>query len=127
MPRLHSGAAIDRPEVTHLKFPPIPEAVSQQPQETHVIFIHNALTNETHKNTHLPKFKQTDDVEAQTSPIKEISSEVSGSDTESFLENQTRSTPVQCPNDSKKQQYEIQRNETDMTTHDSGDDIIPPS
>ena len=40
---------------------------------------------------------------------------------ESLLENQTRSTPVQCPNDSKKQQHEIQRNETDMTTYDSGD------
>ena len=32
MPRLHSGAAIDRPETT--KLPPIPEVVWQQPQET---------------------------------------------------------------------------------------------
>ena len=36
------------------------------------------------------------------------------------------STPVQCPNDSKKQQNEIQRNETDLTTYDNGDDNIPP-
>ena len=59
-------------------------------------------------------------------PIKETSSQVSGSDTESLLENQTRSTPVQCPNDSKKQQNEIQRNEPDMTTYDNGDDNISP-
>ena len=37
------------------------------------------------------------------------------------MENQTKSTAVQCPNDSKKQQHEIQRNETDMTTYDNGD------
>ena len=43
---------------------------------------------------------------------------------ELFPENQTRTTPVQCPNDSKKQQKEIQRNKTDMTTRDSGDDNI---
>ena len=121
MPRPHFGAAIDRPEVTKLTLPPIPKVV------THVINIHNDLTNETHKNTHIPEFKQRNDVEAQTSPIKETSSKVSGSDTESFLENETRNTQIQCPNDSKKQQYQIQRNETDMTTHYSGDDnILPP-
>ena len=56
--------------------------------------------------------------------MKETSSQISGSDTESLLENQTRSTPVQCPNDSKKQQNEIQQNETDMTIYDNGDDNI---
>ena len=107
MPRPHSGAAIDRPEVAHLTLPPIPEVVWQQPQETHVTNIHNVLTNKTHKKTHIPEFKQKIDVEAKTSSIKETPSQVSGSDTESFLENQTRNTPVQCPNDSKKQQHEI--------------------
>ena len=58
--------------------------------------------------------------------MKETSSQVSGSDTESHFENQTRSTPVQCPNDAKKQQHEIQRNKTDMTTYDNGDDNISP-
>ena len=43
-----------------------------------------------------------------------------------FLKNQTGSTPVQFPNDSKKKQHEIQRKETDITTHDSGDDNKPP-
>ena len=72
----------------------------------------------------IPTYPNSDrkDVEAQTSPIKETSSQVSGSDTESLLKNQTRSTPIQCPNDSKTQQNESQRNETDLTTYDKGDD-----
>ena len=124
MPRLHSGAAIDRPEITNSTLPPIPEVVWQQPQETHLTNIHNVLTNENHKDSHTPK--QKNDVEAQTSPIKETFSQVSGSDTDSLLENQTRSTPVQCPNHSKKQQNEIQRKEIDMTIHDNGDENISP-
>ena len=124
MPRLHSGAATDRPEVNHLTLPRIPEVVWQEPQETHLTNIHNDLTNKTHKDTHTPK--QKNDVEAQTSPIKKTSSQKSGSDTESPLENQTRSIPVQCPDDSNKQQNEIQRNEIGLTTYDSGDDNISP-
>ena len=124
MPRLHSGAATDRPEATHLTPPPIPEVVWQQPQETYSNIIHNDLTNETHKHTHTPK--QKNDVEAHTSPLKETSSQVSGSDTESSLDNQTRSIPVQCTNDSKKQQNEIQRNEIGLTTYGNGDDNISP-
>ena len=54
MPRLHSGVATDRPETTHLKLPPIPEVVWQQPKETHVINIHKTLANESYKNTHRP-------------------------------------------------------------------------
>ena len=124
MPRLHSGAATDRPEVTHLTLSPIPEVVWQQPQETQLINIHNDLANEAHKDTHSPK--QKNDVEAQTSPIKEVASQVSGSDKETPLENHTKSIPVQCPNDSNKQQNEIQRNEIGLTTHDNGDDNISP-
>ena len=126
MPRLHSGAAIDRPEVPHITLPPIPEIVWQQPQETHLTNIHNVFTNETHKDTYIPECKQINDVQAQTSPKKQTSTQVSGSDTKSLLENQTRSIPVLCPNDSKKQQKEIQRNGTDMTTYDNGDDNISP-
>ena len=105
MSSLYSGAATDRPETT--KLPPIFEVVWQQPQETHLIDMYkNSTTN----------IKGKSDVESQTSPIRETSSQVSGSDTVSLLGNQTRSTPVQCPNDSKKQFPEIQRNETDMAT-----------
>ena len=117
---------MDRPEVTHLSLPPIQEVVWQQHQETHITINHNVLTNEIHKKTQIPESKQRNDVEAQTLPIKETSYQVSGSDMESILEDQTRSTPVQCPNDSKKQQNEIKPIETDMTNHDSGDDNITP-
>ena len=82
------------------------------------------MTNKTHKHTHTPK--QKNGGEAQTSPRKETSSRVSGSDTESLLENQTRSIPVQCPNDSNKQQNKIQRNEIGLTTYGNGDDNISP-
>ena len=124
MPRLHSGDATDRPEVTHLTLPPIPEVVRQQLQETHLTTIHNDFTNQTNKDTHMPKQKK--DVEAQTSPMKDTSSQVSGSDTESSLDNQTSSVPVQCPNDSNKQQNEIQRKEIGLITYGNGDDTISP-
>ena len=124
MPRIHSGAATDRPEVTHSTLPPIPEVVWQQPQENHVTNIHNDLTNEIQNDTHTPT--QENDVEVQTSPIQQTSPQKSGSDTESPLENQTRSIPVQCPNESKKQQNVIQRDETGLTTYDNGHDNISP-
>ena len=88
MPRPHSGAAIDRPGAT--KLPPMPEVVWQQPQETHLIDLHiNSFIIIERKII----------IEAQTSPIKATSPQVSGSDTESVLESQTRSTPVQCSNE----------------------------
>ena len=124
MPRLHSGVATDRPEATHSTLPPIPEVVWRQPQETHLNNIQNDLTNKNQNDNHTPK--QKNDVEAQTSPIKKTSPQKSGSDTESLLENQTRSIPVQCPNDSNNQKNEIQRNEIRLTTYDEGDDNISP-
>ena len=46
---------------------------------------------------------------------------------EPILENQTRSTPVQCHKESKKQQLQLQRNETEMALNDSGyDNNAPP-
>ena len=94
MPRLHSGAATDRPEITHWTLLPIPEVVWQQSQDTHETNIHKTLTNETHKNTHMPESKQKNDVESQTSPMKETSSQVSGSSTEPLLGDQTGNTSV---------------------------------
>ena len=124
MPRLHSGAATDRPEVTHLTLPPIPKVVWQQLQETHLTTILSDFTNETQKDTHRPK--QKNDVEAQTSPIKETSSQVSGSDAESSLDNQTTSIPIQCPYDPNKQQNEVQRKKIGLITYGNGDDTISP-
>ena len=126
MPRLHSGAAYDRPETTQLKLPPIPEVVWQQPQETHVPNIYQTCNNETQKNTHMPESKQNSEVESQTSPIEKTSPQVSVSNTEPLLGNQTRSPLVPSLNDSKKPSSEFQRYETDMTTCDSGDSNISP-
>ena len=115
MPRLHSGAATDRPETT--KLPPISQVVRQQLKETHLIcMFENSTSNNERENY----------IESQTSPIGETSSQVSGSDTELLLGNQTRSIPVQCPNDSNKQQNEIQRNEIGLTTYGNGDDNVSP-
>ena len=125
MPRLHSGAETDRPEVTHRILPPIPEVVWQQPQENHVNNIQNDLTVEIQNDTHT--LKQKNDVEPQKSPIKETSPQKSGSDTESTLENQTRRISVQCLDDFNKPQNEIQTNETSLTACDNGEDnILPP-
>ena len=107
MARLHSGAAIDRPETTHLKLPPFPDVVWQQPLETNVPNISQNLTNETYKNTHTPESKQRRDVESQTLPIMETSSQVSVSSTEPLLGNQTRSALVPSLKDSKKPNAEI--------------------
>ena len=71
MPHLHSGAAIDRPETTHITLPAIPEVVWQQPQENLILNTYQNLTNETHKNTHMPELKQRSYVESQTSPMTE--------------------------------------------------------
>ena len=70
MPRLHSGSAIDRPETT--KLPPIPEVVWQQPHETQLFGMHKNSTTKT---------KRKIDLESQTSPIRETSPQVTGSDT----------------------------------------------
>ena len=126
MPRFHSGAAIDRPETTHLTLPPIPEIVWQQPQETYVTNILKTLTNETHKNTQMPESKQTSEVESQTSPMKETSSQVSVSSTEPLPGNQTRNTLVESLNDSNKPQPEIQQHERNIIANDNGDDSISP-
>ena len=72
----------------------------------------------------MPELKERSDVESQTSPIKETSSQVSVSSTEPLTGNQTRSALVPSLNDSKKPNSESQRNEIGMITCDNGDDNI---
>ena len=122
MPRLHFWAATDRPETTNLKLPPIPDVVWQQRQETHLINFHKTSVTETHKNIHIPESKQRNDVESQTAPLKETSSQVSESSTELLRGNQTGNTPVQSLNNTKKPQSEIQRHEMNITASHDGDD-----
>ena len=127
MPRLHSGAANDRPETTNLLLSLIPDVVWQQPQETHLTNFHKISITETHKSTHMPEFKLRIYVETQTSPMKETSPQVSGSSTEPLLGNHTRRTPLQNLNDAKKRQPEIQRHEMSLTANETGDDNISTS
>ena len=75
MPRLRSGAAIDRPETT--KLPSIPQVVWQQLQETHLTNIHKISTTETHWKTRILESKPRNDVEAQKLPTKEALSQLS--------------------------------------------------
>ena len=126
MPHDHSGAATDKSEITPSSLPPIPEVVWQQPHETHVTNIHKILTTETHKKNHMRESKQWNDVESQTLPTKETSSQVSVSNMEPRLGNQTGSTLVQSVNDSKKPQSEIQGHEMNIIANDSGDENISP-
>ena len=107
MIRLDSGATINGLEIT--KLPPIPEVVWQQPLETHLIDIHEKLITETNNSTHTPKLKRRIDEKSQMSAVRETSPQMSRSSTEPILENQTRSTPVQCCINSKKQHFEIQK------------------
>ena len=74
----------------------------------------------------MPEFKQSKDVETETSPKKETSTQVFGSSTEPFLESQTGSTLMRSPNDSKEPQSEIQRHEMNVTANGIGDDDISP-
>ena len=110
--------------ITYLTLPLTPEVVWQQPQETHVNDIHETLTTETHKKTHMTDSRQRKDVESQTSPMKETSSQVPGTNTEPHPGNQTGSTPVQSLNNSKKPQSEIQLHEMRIIANDNGDDKI---
>ena len=72
----------------------------------------------------MPEPRQRNDIESQTSPLKETSPQVSGSSTEPFVENQTGRTRVHSLNDSKKRQSEIQRHEMNMAANEYGDDNI---
>ena len=74
----------------------------------------------------MPGPKQKNDVESQTSPMKETLPQVSVSSTEPLLGNQTRSELVPSLNDAKKPNSEIPRNEIDMMTCDNGHDNISP-
>ena len=74
----------------------------------------------------MPKDRQRNDIESQTSPMKETSSLVSGSSTEPLLGKQTDTTPLQSLNDSKKPQSEIQRQDLNITANDNLDENISP-
>ena len=82
MPRLHSGAARDRPETKKSKLPPIPEVVWQQPTEN--VKNHDNLNNTTNDST------LTANVASQTSPPKGTQPQNHVDTTEQSSGNQTR-------------------------------------
>ena len=102
----------------------MPDVVWHQLQETHITNIHETSTTEAHRNTHMPELRQRNDVESQTSQMKETSAQVSGSSTEPFLKNKPGSTTVQNLNHFKKRQLQFRRHEMKKTANDNGDDNI---
>ena len=72
----------------------------------------------------MPKITQKNDVESQTSPMKETPPQVSGPSTEPPQGNQTGNTPVQSLNDSNKTKSVLQRHEMNIIANDHGDDNI---
>ena len=94
MPSVRPGAATDQPETTNTNFLPIAEVVWQQPPEININITNQKSKTKTVKNTHRPELKHENDVQSQTSPVKRILRQDSGSNTETFQENHTRNTPV---------------------------------
>ena len=86
MPRLHSGAARDRPETKISKLPPIPEVVWQQPTEN--VTIQDNLNDTTNDST-LKK-----NVASQTTPPKGTQPQNHVDTTEQSSGNQIGNEPV---------------------------------
>ena len=124
MPRLHSGAAINRPEIT--KLPPIPEVVWQQPQETHVPNIHKTLTNETHKIPNSPEVtvqseEEADQTRSTPGTTQEDSSDIlphtdemgDGTDTDHYMQPDADNSVEQIdptPANPRSSKYDLRHN-----------------
>ena len=118
MPRLHSGAACDRPEINKKsKLPPIPEVVWQQHTE-----------NDT-KQYNLNNFNKdstfTTHVASQTSPPKGNQSQKYVDTTEHPPGNQTGNEPVPLIDCSKNSTNTQNAQQHEVTTH-SGDTTTSP-
>ena len=100
MPRLHSGAAYDRPETNEIsKLRPIPEVVWQQPTEI-------VTDQDNLKNTHNDSTLKTD-VASQTSPPKGTQPQNHVDATEELTENQTGNELVRFFDCSKNSSSDI--------------------
>ena len=87
MPRLHSGAACDRPDTNQIsKLPPIPEVVWQQPTEI--------VTNQVNLNNTTNESTIKTNVASQTSPPKGSQPQNHVDTTEQSSGNQTGNEPV---------------------------------
>ena len=119
MPRLHSGAACDRPETNEIsKLPPNPEAVWQQPTETIAdqINLNNSNNDSISKTT----------VASQTSTLKGTQPQKYAVPTEHPSGKQTGKEQVPLLNCSKNCPTDIHNSEQHVTTTLNGDTITPP-
>ena len=118
MPRLHSGNASDRPEITNeSKLPPIPEVVWQQPTE-------NDTKQDNLKNINKDSTLKTN-VASQTSPLK-------GNQPQSYVDTTERPPANQTGNevvpflDCSKKSTNTQNAEQHVVTTHSRDTTTPP-
>ena len=118
MPRLHSGAAHDRPETKTSKLPPIPENVWQQPTEN--VTNQDKLNNTTNDST----IKTT--VANQTSAPKGTQSQNHVDTTEHPPGNQIGKEPVSFLDCSKNYSTNILNTEQHVVTTLNGDTTTPP-
>ena len=107
-PRLHSGAACDRPEKIEIpKLPPIPEVVSQQPLKTSTNQCDLNKTN-TDSAIYCTQKASKTTVARQTSPPNEVQPHYYVVQTEQPPGNQTGNAPVPFVNCSKNCPTDIQ-------------------
>ena len=117
-PRLHSGAACERPETNEIsKLPPITEVVGQQPTE--IVTDQDNLNNTNNDSTLKTK------VANQTSPPKGTQPQSHMVATENPPGNQTGNKPVSFLNCSKKTSTDIQNTEQHVATNLNGDTTTP--
>ena len=125
-PRLHSGAAYDRPETIVIpKFPPIPEVVWQQASETSTNQFNLKNPNNDSTIYYIQETSKTT-VSSQTSPPKGTQRQKYLVATEHTPGNQTENEPVPFLDCSQKHPTDIQNSEQHVTTTLIGDTTIPP-
>ena len=119
MPRLHSGAASDRPQTNEIsKLPPIPEFVWQQTTE---IVTNQDTLNKTHNDSTLKT-----NVANQTSPLKKTQPQNHVVATEQPSGNQTGNELVPFLDHSKNSSTDTQNTEQHVVTTLNGDTTTPP-
>ena len=116
-PRLHSGAARDRPETKISKIPPIPEVVWQQLTEN--------VTNQDNLNNTTNDSTLKTNVASQTSPPKGTQPQNHVDTTEQPSGNQTGNEPVLFLDCSKNYSTNTQSAEQHVVTTPIGDTTTP--
>ena len=118
MPRLHSGAALDRPETKISRLPPIPEVGWQQPKEN--------VTNQDNLNDTTNDSTLKTNVASQMSPPKGTQTQNDVDTTEQSSGNQTGNEPVLFLDCSKNYSTNTQNTERHVVTTPNGDTTTSP-